>query len=145
MVKGVVIVAAAVVACGCGAAGDVVAPEITVASETIVPVLVSPAEGGVLDNGCSDHSEPMAWSFDWSDVPRAERYHVYAIGRTATYPAVDREVVTSSYSESTTAYVANQYRFGWRWKVRAFVDGSWREFSPERSFDVEPLNTDCPR
>jgi len=34
-------------------------------------------------------------------------------------------------------------RFGWIWKVRAKINGSWADWSPERTFDVEPLNTDC--
>ena len=156
MVKGAAILAAAVVACGCAAeevAGRVspvtpltpLSPVTPVSPETTVPVLLSPGEGAVVDNGCGDSSDPMEWTFDWSEVPRAERYHVYVMGRTARIPAVDAEVAGSFYSKRSNAYVADQNRLGWRWKVRAFVDGTWREFTPERSFDVEILDTDCPR
>ena len=86
----------------------------------------------------------MAWDFDWSDVAGAARYHLFVKGSGALYPLVDDESLGSSeYRIDEAAYVINANRLGWTWRVRALVDGEWGPWSEERTFDVEPLNTDC--
>jgi hypothetical protein len=139
--RGVATLSAALLAAACGTDGAV-GPE--TGREITVPILIAPLDGAVLDNGCTDRSDPMEWSFGWSEVPRAQRYHLYVIGPTASIPAVDRELTEPSYAQRSIAYVVDRHRLGWRWRVRALVDGSWGEFSPEGTFDVEPLDTDCP-
>ena len=120
--------------------------EVTVVSSLYPPDLISPEEGDVLDNGCEDFSNPIEWDFDWSDVSIATKYHIYVIGPNATIPIIDHTVYASSYhSYRMGSYIANANRFNWAWKVRAGDDnGNWSEWSEERHFDVEPLNTDCP-
>jgi hypothetical protein len=58
--------------CGGGAGTEptVAAPIVPIVA---VPVLLLPAEGAILDNGCAS---PVIWDFDWSDVPDATSYHL---------------------------------------------------------------------
>jgi len=109
------------------------------------PTLISPSEGAVLDNGCTTAADQIEWDFDWSDVSGATKYHLYVKWSNATIPVIDNEeITTSSYHYSSSGYIADANRFDRRWKVRAYVGGTWSAWSEERSFDVEPLNTDCP-
>jgi hypothetical protein len=109
------------------------------------PTLISPAEGAELDNGCDPAEENIEWDFDWSDVSGATKYHLYVQHTGSPLPLIDdQEVTASEYHYVGSGYIHNMNRFDWIWKVRALVSGIWSEWSVERSFDVEPLNTDCP-
>ena len=109
------------------------------------PVLLGPPGGAVLDNGCSNSGDPMTWGFDWSDVPGATAYHLFVIGPTALNPVInDAGVPQSAHVSQSTAYVVGRNTRDWRWRVRAVVDGTWGDWTPEHAFDVEPLDTDCP-
>jgi hypothetical protein len=68
------------------------------------------------------------------------------IGAQAKYPVInDAEITYASYHRaSPQSYIIERHRRGWRWKVRALVGDEWSEWSEERTFDVEPINTDCP-
>ena len=37
------------------------------------PMLISPVNGAVMDNGCQPKPNGITWDFDWSDVPRGHR------------------------------------------------------------------------
>jgi uncharacterized protein (TIGR02145 family) len=133
------------------AGSDIETNNITV-SERCIPLLISPENNAELDNSCtlngSDISDNISWFFDWNDCAGATRYNLYVIGRDAIIPAIDIETQSSEYSSfSTGSYIGDLngdvHRIGWRWRVRAFVNGEWGEWSNERTFDVEPLNTDC--
>src|SRR5262245_16651025 len=91
-----------------------------------------------------DHSDPIIWDFAWQAVPGATKYQLFVISANAPFPLINNsDLASPSYHhEGRGAYVANQNRFGWRWKVRAMVDGAWTQWSDERTFDVEPLDTD---
>jgi hypothetical protein len=110
-----------------------------------VPQLVQPLEGAELDNGCEDRSDGIVWDFDWTDVAGASEYHLYVNHTGSPLVNIDTQgITTSSYHfVDDTAYVIEANRFDWVWRVRAKVDGLWGPWSPERSFNVEPLNTDC--
>jgi hypothetical protein len=113
-------------------------------NEECIPSLVSPSEGAVFDNGCSDHSDLIIWNFDWSDCPNVTRYHLYVIHSTATIPVIDNSNISRSYyTREDYGYISNQNCFNWKCKVRAMINGQWGRWSEERTFDVEPLNTDC--
>jgi hypothetical protein len=113
--------------------------------ERILIILISPEEGAVLDNGRYDRQDDIVWDFDWSDVPGATKYHLYVKHTGSLYPVINREVYGSSYHHlSEGSYIINSNRFNWKWKVRAFIDDMWSEWSEVRSFDVEPINTDPP-
>lgn len=109
-----------------------------------VPELLSPSNGVILDNSCEDLSNEMTWEFDWEDFPGASRYHLFVMHRGSAFPAINSEIVISEFtSTGTGGYIVDQNLTNWFWRVRAFVDGNWTEWSEERSFKVEPLNTDC--
>jgi hypothetical protein len=117
-------------------------------NSSFAPNLIAPEIGAVLDNGCciNRESDGASWKFEWEGVPQATRYHLYVIGPETRYPVINCSDITatSSLREGRRNYIVDRYYKGWRWKVRAMVAGTWREWSPERTFDVEPLNTDCP-
>lgn len=108
------------------------------------PALQSPEEGAVLDNGCTNREDRIIWSFDWADFPNAVRYQVWVQGQNALNPVVDKVVNTSNYDHRSGGYITDGNRRGWKWRVRAqMAGGNWTDWSAERHFDVEPLNTDC--
>ncbi len=122
-----------------------VEPVDTDAGTTVcVPELISPAAEDVMDNGRSDSADEIVWDFLWADCPGATEYHLYVIGSTASIPIINAEGIADSsfHHVKSGSYITFANRFGWRWKVRALVDGEWGNWSEERSFDVEPVNTD---
>jgi hypothetical protein len=111
-----------------------------------VPQPLLPTAGAVLDNGCTSGANPIVWDFAWTGVAGASTYNVYVIHTGAANPVINEMAITeTTYRDVTNgAYIANANRLDWRFKVRAYVAGVWGAFGPERSFDVEPVNTDCP-
>ena len=110
---------------------------------TSVPTLKSPETGAVLDNGCVDFSNPQVWEFSWLAVPGATSYELFVKNVGAANPAIDAVVPSTSYRFASNAYTGNQLLDGWRWRVRAEVRVTYQEWSPDRNFSVEPLDTDC--
>jgi len=108
------------------------------------PTLISPAEGAVMDNGCRDQSEAIIWDFDWEDVPGATEYHI-KVWHNPLKPVVnDRNVTVSEYHDvSRKSHIIERNRKGWHWAVRAKVEDRWGDWSEVRSFEAEPLDTDC--
>jgi hypothetical protein len=109
-----------------------------------VPNLVSPAEGATLDNGRTNHTDDIVWDFDWSDCAGATQYHLYVIKSGASIPVVNKDdIPASSYHHvQGGAYISTANLTGWTWRVRARVGGTWNDWSPTRSFSVEPPDTD---
>ena len=113
------------------------------------PILISPAAGAVMDNGCKGTPEGITWDFDWSDVPSiapTTLYHL-KVWKNPALPILNKmDLTTSSYHHTSAPsdYIINTNLTGWRWMVRAKVLGTWGAWSPVRSFKVERLNTDCP-
>jgi hypothetical protein len=115
-------------------------------AQASTPVLLSPSEGAVLDNGCNPNRETdgINWEFVWSPVPAATRYHLIVQHVGATVPVIDVFASASSYrSESAGAYIIETNRFNWQWKVEAEANGQFGSYSPRGTFSVEPLNADC--
>lgn len=108
------------------------------------PVLNTPLANATLDNGCNPSSDVISWRFDWVDFPGATMYNLYVIGSSATIPVINETLTYSEYLHNVNGYIGDQNCYGWIWKVRAFVDGNWGDWSEKRTFDVEPPNTDCP-
>lgn len=109
------------------------------------PMLISPVNGAVMDNGCQDRSNGVTWDFDWSDVPGATAYHLRVWHNPALPVVNNMSIPASSYHyDSPGTYVINSNLNGWRWMVRAKVKGVWGPWSIVRVFRVERLNTDCP-
>ena len=79
------------------------------------------------------------WRFSWSECPSASRYHLYVIGPGALNPIIDNNTLTAtSYSERATHYGITALN-GWTWRVRAYVDGRWKEWSETGTFNVSPV------
>jgi hypothetical protein len=107
--------------------------------------MISPKNGAVLNNGRSDGRDSIKWRFDWLDYPGATKYQLYVIHVGAIYPVINITVKSSSYNHvSKGSYIIDSKRFNWIWKVRAGTKNSWLNWSEERRFDVEPVNTDPP-
>ena len=122
-----------------------IAPEPTLPPTVgCVPEMVSPLEGATLDNGCTNKTEPIVWEFEWSACPGAQSYDLFVIGASAKYPLIDIRIPNTSYLSQKTGYIADQNRLEWGWKVRAMQNDVWGEWTPVRTFDAEPLDTDCP-
>jgi hypothetical protein len=109
------------------------------------PSLLSPAHNASVDNSCRGQSDKIAWDFSWAQVEGASRYHLYVLGPQAQNPAVNETGLgtTSFHHERAGSHVSDRMLKGWQWKVRAEVNGQWSEWSKTRSFNVEPLDTDC--
>jgi ankyrin repeat protein len=132
--------------------GDKPPDEATLARLTAAPKrsrpslvkLISPAEGEVLDNGCTNFKKPRVWEFRWSETPRAQRYHLYVIHEFAGNPVVDKsDIRDTTFADTDKGYIPSQNLEGWKWKVRPMVGGVWKDWSDEQTFNVEPPNKDC--
>jgi len=112
---------------------------------TCIPSLVLPEDGALLDNGRSDGLDEIIWDFDWSNCTNATQYHLFVYQTSLAFPTLD--IITlgnSSYRRvASGGKVFDIHRFGWEWRVQAYVNGAWGNWSV-RTFDVEPLNTDPP-
>jgi len=110
-------------------------------SELCIPDLNTPVDSAELDNGCIDNSNPVIWSFDWEDCENPD-YNI--VVRRSGDTIINERVIDSDYMyNSPSSCIADTSRYGWTWKVRAFVDGEEGEWSEEREFSVEPAGTDC--
>ncbi|MGH7741152.1 MAG: hypothetical protein ACRENS_03935 [Candidatus Eiseniibacteriota bacterium] len=109
-------------------------------------MLVTPLPAALMDNGCSGRNNPIHWEFDWTDCLESTAYHLHVQSATASVAIVDDSTLTtSSYVLNLPdSYITSAYLLDWRWRARAFVNGEWGEWTAERSFDVEALDTDCP-
>ena len=110
------------------------------------PMLISPTNGAVMDNGCAPKPDGITWDFDWSDVPGATAYHL-RVWRNPAIPLINNMGLPGSsfhYVSAPSDHIINANLNGWRWMVRAKVRGVWGPWSTVRFFQVEKLNTDCP-
>ena len=115
------------------------------AAQQSPPAPLSPADGEVMDNGCLDRSDSMDWDFEWTAVPGAKKYHLFVKTSRAPIAAIDNQSIKTTRHEvrKRGAYTGPAGYTGWAWKVRALVGNEWTEWSEERSFTLEPVNTDC--
>ena len=94
-------------------------------------------------------------------MPNAQLYQLLVIGKNAKLPLVSvltgsptyrtdevyRDGATAlelplrplTYRKDLAGYVAEPNRFGWRWGVRAMVNGAWGGYGAPRGFEVAPL------
>lgn len=107
------------------------------------PLLISPLNGAVVDNGRTDGKNGIVWDFNWSDVKGATQYQLYIKKDTDNIPVIDTVTTSSSYRHIRDgSYITNSDRYGRTWKVRAQVNGQWCEWSETRNFVVEEVDTD---
>ncbi len=112
------------------------------AQDLAVPHLTVPSDGAVLDNGRMDGLDVMRWEFEWAPVRNADKYRLMAQGKSAKFPAVNTVLADTRFTEESRSRILARHQQGWTWKVQARVNGKWGNWSEERTFDVEPLNTD---
>jgi hypothetical protein len=107
-----------------------------------VPQLLSPTEwavvpNGKLDSGGNDIDHSSDIEFDWNDVLGATMYHLYVKGATAKSPLYDIDIPQSRFQDQKDGHIGCKNRLNWIWKVKAYVNGHWYDYSPERHFDFE--------
>jgi hypothetical protein len=114
------------------------------AAQTPGPTQISPSEGSVLDNGCQNRRDPIRWDFEWQPIAGAQTYRLYIKRTGSVRKLLDIQIHSTSYERNEPlAYIAPMNLAGWRWSVRALVNGQWTSWSTS-NFTVEPLDTDCP-
>jgi hypothetical protein len=106
---------------------------------------LSPAPGAQIvqndpSTGCTAHPTRgygFQIAFDWTEVPGASQYRVYAKSNTAAIALVDVIVPISQYTfVDCNAFAAAGN--GWSWQVYAFSNGVWGPPSPPRPFEFLP-------
>ena len=118
--------------------------EVSFDVDPLSPRLLAPPAGALMDNGCRSGADGIAWDFQWSECRGADRYHLFVIGASASIPVVDDDrVSTTSYESRRRAWIAPGNDQGWNWRLRARIDGNWRDWSASQVFDVEPVDADC--
>ena len=130
----------------CGGRNTVTDPPPPPPALGCVPSLQSPQTGAVVDNGCSGFADLKTWEFSWSACPNVESYHLFVQHAAASRLTIDDPSLTSTtFRQESRSYVLNDNRLDWRWRVRSRQQGVWGDWTPERTFNVEPLDTDCPQ
>lgn len=114
----------------------------------LIPTRIQPAPAALLDNDCTYGRDKTDWTFRWSAIPGARRYHLFvahpaSVGGSRS--AIDNpDLISAAYHyQKIRDFLPGRLEKGWRWRVRAQVDDAWQEWSPEQPFDVEPVDTDC--
>ena len=99
----------------------------------------------MLDNGCDDKSDIRRWEFRWTGNSGADAFHLHVQQTGAPLPLIDVDTIrATSFVNEDHDFIIDANRLDWVWRVRARNGGRWGPWSAEHSFDVEPLNTDCP-
>lgn len=112
-------------------------------AEADCPQLLSPAAGEVMDNGRSDGLDDVVWEFSWLPCDDAEAYQLMVDLRAPGILStgyVDVETLATEYTYTRERFIGTLA--GWTWRVRARVAGVWGPWSEERSFTLEPENSD---
>ena len=105
-----------------------------------VPALVAPGDNAVLPQRLPGDKFALNWTFGWKTCPEAAKYHLFVIGPTASKPIVDDDSLTSATYQYQRSHrqISKDKAQGWTWKVRAYTDGQWGEWSEVRKFSVTP-------
>jgi hypothetical protein len=123
-------------------------------SEILPPKLLSPKENRTMDNGCDVGDDGIKWDFSWSPSQGANRYEIEILHgeeKSIISQVTGSHSFTFECSENSNeipgCMIDHLNAEGWRWHVRAgnagHGEGQWSDWSKSRSFNVEPLNTDC--
>ena len=103
-----------------------------------VPALAMPGDNAVLPQRVADEKFALNWTFTWKACPEATKYHLFVIGPTASNPIVNEDSLTSAAYRFQRSHgqISKSKAQGWTWKVRAYADGQWGNWSEERKFSV---------
>lgn len=112
------------------------------------PTIISPKGSALADNGRTDRTDPIEMKFVWSPIAKATEYQIVVNPPRAVANnfAVNKTLDAKKNSNSWTntyfnTFVDNTDRRGWKWEIRAKIDGRWSDWS-SANFDLEPVNTD---
>jgi hypothetical protein len=122
--------------------GNAVSAAVDDVVQVCIPDQVLPEEAAVMDNGCTNQDNGILWDFDWDDCPGADMYSIHLSHPSLETP-FDRDLTISQFSLLEDRVLPDEARIGWTWRVRARVNGVWGNYTADRTFDVERLNTDC--
>jgi hypothetical protein len=97
------------------------------------PVPIAPASGATLPNP----DPPGSFELQWNPVAHASRYWVRVETPHNPKPLVDSNDLSDATLEVRLRHqVQRENCHGWRWQVRAMVDGRWTDWSEPRKFDL---------
>ncbi|EDP94844.1 hypothetical protein KAOT1_01420 [Kordia algicida OT-1] len=99
--------------------------------------LNSPQSNASLANGIESRNASFSWDFDWEDVPNAEQYEIVIIHPNNNKKSILKNTPVSRYQLVQRGGLKNNELIGWKWKVRAFINGSYRDWSATRTFNVK--------
>lgn len=120
-------------------------PDQVVPETGCIPMPIAPETGAILDNGRTDGADQVTMHFDWSDCPGAREYHLM-VGPISMNPVIDQFMPESFFDYvNPGASFTEEYLNTWAWKVRPDINGQWTPWSEERTFEIEPINTDPPQ
>ena len=106
-------------------------------------VILIPISNQVMDNDCSDGSNQRTWDFAWTACPYATKYHLYVRSVTNSIIILNNPNIVDTFASFPDVDIFNQTA-PFEVKVKAFVNGDWKDWSPTIAFDLEPVDTDCP-
>ncbi len=108
-----------------------------------IPGLISPNNNDILDNGCFSYNKDlMLWTFKWLGCGSSTKYRLFVTGPAEITPLIDVEVSSTIYQFVTNTFIKKNLS-GWTWKVCGFLNGEWGGWSEIRTFNIEPVSTDC--
>ncbi len=108
-------------------------------TQVCVPRLSMPKAGQIMTQNPSVGGKyEVKWTFGWFDCPEAQKYHLYIVGPGALNPIVNESDLSAAVYEHHSYHYGITKLRGWSWKVRAFSDNKWGEWSKTRYFDVSP-------
>ncbi len=114
-------------------------------SELCTPVQTSPQPNEEMDNGCRNENNRLRWRFRWTACDSAEEYQIKV--RHDDLGLIHNATTTnlsSTYTHPDGEYFENQSHLsGWEWQVRAKTLGTWGQWTGNRSFNLEEVDSDC--
>jgi hypothetical protein len=122
--------------------GNAVSAGVDDVVQVCIPNQLLPEDNAVMDNGCTSQDNGILWDFDWDDCPGADMYSFHLSHPSLETP-FDRDLPVSSFSLLEDRVLPEETRIGWTWRVRARVNGIWGNYTADRTFDAERVNTDC--
>ncbi len=109
------------------------------------PTLISPPREHVVyqyaDAPFCDGQYGFQIRYEWTTVPGALSYHIYAIGPNAAGPAVSKHVSDTVFTHTSCgSWVGSQALTGWTWWVAAGMPDGTRLVSAYRHYDFTARN-----
>ncbi|MGA2031205.1 MAG: LamG-like jellyroll fold domain-containing protein [Thermoguttaceae bacterium] len=100
------------------------------------PTLMAPSPGAKLPN-LDPAKGVVVWMFQWSPVAQATKYHLRVLAPGTGAPVFDNaELPLNNCRGEINVAIPDSARLGWRWKVRAWVNNAWTDWSAEWPFEV---------